>query len=248
MASGIPGLLAVWSDLPDPTDPATPHGRTCQIHVGQKTWDHVYPKHIQPGREPWGEWIPTSTLTALAAAVGSGPADLIEEVLRLMEEAVCESLGRPLVLLYQRKRLATDSGRCYWVLVLRNGAKAVVQSKGSHNELDTCFYPERASRARSLDQRWERVVEDLVLQHTVLVPAGQRHPGPTESFSSGEYIHDNVVFVNPLTWGFLVATPGGRVWQGWPLPWPTAAPAPAPAPVPSRLRLRRRRDEEATDV
>jgi len=215
-----------WSDLPDPR---VDSGRT-ELTISFQAWQHIVAKHIVPGNEPWDDVFPKEVLNALAKSAQSahGPSSMPEGVSEAFGWQVRETLSRPLVLLYESHTLGSPMGQPFrmWCLVLPAGATAYVRDQGKQgNSLRTCYFPTTMVVERNSQQRWRRVVRQLVIRYgiwdrdlgAVRLPADQTIrfspcKGPVRELRSA------INFVTPASWGFCPNV-SGCPWGGPPQSW-----------------------------
>ncbi len=244
---GQKSVLAIWEELPDPTDPAAPEGQKSWMAVPLSTWQHILEKHIRREKEPWKEVLSRPVWTALQNQPVESSHETPEgqATLAMLESQVRQSLERPLVLIYGVRpvdaRQQVKKIR-YWVwgMVLPSGATAYAHQSSSQVELKTCYFPKPANVKQDRGQRWKHTVKQLLwrycprgegrlqlpaAEHQVLVrPAGER-----------PQYRSRIRFVTWRTWGFLSEEPGSP-WRGRVDRWPAAEPPDKPPRKPRRLR------------
>ncbi len=244
---GKPLTAIVWDELPDPRDPHAPRGARTQIRFERRCWQHILEKHVLPGREPWADIFSDELLRRLVRLEDTGTLSdpVVADTIQRLGQQVREALQRPLVLLYEVRRLG-DAGRAppdRWLLVLPAGAVAFVHQSKGRNRLATCYFPAYASVIKDRGFRWRHLVSHLVWQYGVvetrcnaLVLPTEDTVKPAPSKGPVKELRSAIRFVTPTTWGFCPEL-AGCPWRGRLGPWP-AAEAPSAG---SRRRLKPRR-------
>ncbi|MCS7305950.1 MAG: hypothetical protein NZ602_12695 [Thermoguttaceae bacterium] len=242
-------ILAVWQDLPDPTDPAAPKGQKTQMVVPVSTWHHILEKHIRCELEPWSELLTESVRQALIDQPVEASEQTAEgqQALRRLETEVRHSLERPLVLLYAMRPVketgqAGETRYRVWGMVLPSGATAYAHQKGGKVELMTCYFPKPCGVKTNRDQRWQKTVKTLLWRYCSRSADNRGLCYPDETYQvlvrpEGEepQYRTRIRFVTWQTWGFLSGEPGSP-WRGRLEPWPAAEPPQAQNRKPHRLR------------
>lgn len=242
-------VLAVWTELPDPTDPIAPEGRRTQMNVSILTWRHILEKHIQREQEPWGKFLTEAVRKALL----EHPVETSHETsegqaaLARLETEVRRSLEWPLVLLYVLRGMDPEGrpGKTryrVWGMVLPSGATAYAHQKRGVVELMTCYFPSACCVKKDRGQRWKKTAKMLLWRYCqwspdnkiLCYPAEDHHVVVRPREEKPEY-RCQIRFVSWRRWGFLSGEPGSP-WRGRLEPWPFAEPAQKHQRQPRRLR------------
>ena len=195
--------VGAWRGLPDPRDPSAPRGKRCRVHFTASCWRHIVTEHGRESTPLWNEWLGAEVWRALnqeavsqgdeerwTANAVSGSAIVEPEVRRCLEHHSSPSKA------HRRRK---------WVLVLHNGALAVIRNRGAIGYVCTVYFPdfvEGLPRSR----RWLPVLQRELSRGTELCLKRVRIPKPGWRF------------VTPRNWGWKRDL-DGEPWRPPIPPW-----------------------------
>lgn len=223
-----------WAGLPDPSDPAAPSGRTCDVAVNAARLLHMIQGHLAPRAEraEWSRWLTRSAVEAAARAERSyedeQPLESMRTIAIHMERWVRASFAWPLV--WIKELLSENTKREIWGAVLPIGAILIIRRARGRAAFVTAYFKSEDLNA-PLSSRWRNRVRALVQKHAEWNPSARSFiVQPTSP----------VRFVTPERWGFAT----GYAYSPWRAPefsWPEAEAAVRSAePFPLKPRRRPR--------
>jgi hypothetical protein len=239
-------IVAVWSNLPDPRTAPDMSSGTISVYVTDAALRHIVDKHIAPEQEPWNDVFFRDQRKALLdwarGQLGSRPEGNFAAALEVLERQIRDSLRRPLVLLYLRRR-AGQQAENIWCLVTPAGALAVLKEFPGKVSLTTMYFLRNCAHYLK-EERWRAVIRFLVFLYSELREGRLYPPSPEHckelSWKGGSERRWRIRFITLESWGFSPETPGNP-WTGRLKDWEAVGPVPRKA---GRYRLRRRRPEE----
>jgi len=195
--------------------------------------------------EPWGDLLtPTVLEKLLEAWYGrEEDAEVISEAVGKLEAEVRESLKRPMVILYQAKKVG-ESRRKVWLLQLPSGATLYAKARSKAAYVCTCYFPSVSGVIKNGQKRWKNVAAKLVCRYAQrtedgrqLIPPSAGHSVSIKHETTSEKRRD-IVFVILKTWGFALDSPG-YPWRGRLPDWEAARKPSAARELCRRLKPKR---------
>jgi len=216
-------FLRLWTDLPDPRDPHTPHGGRTRVILLEDTLRHIVDKHIKNKREPWKDVLTRDQRRALerwanGEVLSEEDHQHFDEAIETLGWQLGQSLRRPMVLLYRRRLKAGGFHREFnaWCLVLPRGPVAFAWETTGGATLKTCYFPV-ATVVFNSERRWQKTATMLVRLYGEFRQNGIYPPGPNFSrvreFQGESWVETDIRFVTLDQWGFSTNIPGSP-WRG----------------------------------
>lgn len=217
-----------WTDVPDPRDDGAPCVARCTVEVLERTWRHIAEKHVEPGIEPWDDWMGGELTDDFRRLWSPGSTDYQREdtlnrVAAVVGQELVTCLAVPLGVLYDDypapSRDRPGRPQETWGLVLPSGAFLVVRSRPTGGEVRTCYFMGAACEEPDRARRWRRVVERILLTYARRRDdSAFEPPGPLDQVPTNEGgIRLRVRFRTVATWA-LDGTQC-RPWSSMSNPW-----------------------------
>jgi hypothetical protein len=236
----------VWTDIPDPRDPACPGGGLCSVVLEDHRWAHIK-EHVEDRRQPWEDWLAVELTIRLRDSYHTGMSEADRQIVRQevsnrMEIAAKECLGVPLAVLYDVAQAPKGAGtRSPWVLtadlVLRSGVKLCIRERErGRYDICSCYFHDCVC-GRPTERRWRWLVR-LLIRRYARDNGNGTYSAPDSSWGAranpetGETVVSPRFRTNPR-WG--LDRPIVEPWFAIADPWP---PPPPPSPPVSRLGRR----------